>query len=262
MSKEIQKVTENKDVGLTKHWEDKLAQYAVEAKEFVDSVDEPGMKFFSTKGAKLKWNDERINDDTLICVILTHCFENTFYPSEFSSDDKSPPPCFSLGMDGESLKPHENCEEPQNEACKDCPNLEWSSGKGKAKACSNKYRLALLPAGSYIPDDNPELITNPKEYSKNKIGYLRIPPTSLINYTKYVSLLRSKNKPPFAMFTEIKIVEDEKTILKINFKPIKPIQDVSILEALELRVEEATKEILTPYEKLEDTETEDKPTKY
>ena len=133
--------------------------------------------------------------------------------------------------------------------------------------------MALLPAGAYVPNENPELITSAKQYAKNKIGYLRIPPTSYINYSKYVTLLRSKRVPPFAVYTLIKVTPDDKTILQINFEAlkfgnqIKPIQDVEILEALELRVKEAADEILTPYEKPENIEEvaeikDKKPLKY
>lgn len=264
MTKEISNV-EPKEVGLSQAWEEKLASYAVEAKDFVDSAEEPGMRFFSTKDKILRWDDEEIPHNTLVCVILTHCYVNTLYTKSFKSDDKSPPACFSIGVDGETLSPHENSEEPVHATCKGCPNLEWSSGTGLAKACSNKIRLAILPAGSYGKDDNPKkdnpaLIKDPSEYSKNKIGYLIVPPTSIKNYKKYVNSKLGK-VPPFAMFTQIELVAEG---FQITFKPIKPIKDISILEALEPRLKEAQKEILTPYEKIEseDADAEDKPTKY
>ena len=190
--KEVIEVAESKEL-LSSSWKEKLAKYAEESKKFASNSG-GGLPFFSLSNRTLKWQGEKIKYNALIAIILTQRFEHTHYTSKYSPDNPVPPTCFAIGKDIESMVPHENSSEKQSETCSGCPKNEWGSAEGdsRAKACSNAIRIALLPAGMYVPEDNPKLFTKIEEFETEEIGYLRIPVTSTKNLTKFIKMSSSE----------------------------------------------------------------------
>lgn len=255
--KEIIELVESKEM-LSSSWKEKLAKYAEEAKKFAANSGN-GLPFFSLSNRTLKWHGEKIKYNILICIILSQRFEHTYYTSKYDFDKPVAPVCFSIGSELSSMVPHENSSEKQNETCEGCPQNEWASSTildSKAKACSNVIRIALLPAGTYIKDDNPKLMTKVKDFEKEEIGYLRIPVTSTKNFTKLIKMA-PLGLPPFAFYSKIEVVEDEKTQFKLVFSAIKPILNPELLTILEQRLNESEEEIDTPYEKAQQEEEVD-----
>lgn len=262
--KEVIEVVESKEV-LSSSWKEKLAKYAEDAKKFATSSG-GGLPFFSLSGGTLKWHGEDIPHNTLIAIVLAQRFEYSYYTEQYNPGSVSPPVCFAIGDNPETLAPHDNSSDKQNDKCGIagqagcCPQNEWGSStrREKAKACSNGIRIALLPAGKYIPkknttdaEVNPELFTDPYGFETQEIGYLRIPVTSTKNFKKLIKISASGGLPPFAYYTRIQVLKHDVNQFEVLFSPVKPILDGALLDVLELRLKESEEEIDTPYDKVE-----------
>ncbi len=166
---------------------------------------------------------------TMKCVILDHVFSNAFYgDDDFDPDNPIPPTCLALSVGGKDMKPIGASPQAQNNACQGCDQNRWGSAEvGRGKKCKNQYRLAILEPG-VDPEDA-------------EIAVLTVPPTSLVNFTKYVDGLATKLKParaPNGVITEISFEADaDWPILK--FEMAAKIDDPELFMAITSRMEEA-----------------------
>lgn len=138
-----------------------------------------------------------------VVVIDTHPgTAKTFYKGKYveGSDDK--PTCYS----NDGIAPAPDAADRQFKNCALCPRNQWGSritedGK-KAKECSDVKRLAVCP--SDLPND-PMLI--------------RVPPTSLKAWDKYVEMLRKRGYLPEHMITKISF-DHTVSHQAVLFKPV------------------------------------------
>ena len=146
------------------------------------------------------------------------------------------------------MKPHEKAPDSQSDNCGGCPHAEFgSANQGKGKACTNRRRIAMIPAGTFDKDGDFEAVEDLSHFENAEAAYLSLPPTSLKNFGKFVKQMASTLKrPPFAVFTKVKIVPDPKSQFKIVFELIQaaPTELIPTL----IKRHEAEKEIIDfPY---------------
>jgi hypothetical protein len=185
------------------------------------------------------------------------------------------PTCFAFHKDPETkdeMAPHpsvfkEDCFTPQHDGeCKDCPMNEWGSAdKGRGKACSNRRRLAIIPAGSYNRQGKSnnydlEMFDDEAHYKSAEEAYLKVPVTSGKNFDKYVRELSEEFKrPTFAVFTRIWSEPDPKSQFKLNFEMLDLVPN-ELMEAVFKRYKDLNERIDFPYLPPSDDE-EEKPAK-
>lgn len=212
-------------------------KWAREAEKYAGEEKVTGGAFISTRGGVLSFDDEELPGNRMCVVILDAVRENTYYAGKFDPDNVLPPVCYAFGRSDDEMEPHHTMDvdeyfEPQAESCSVCPFAEWgSSDTGRGKACSNRRRLALIPAGIYSKrrgsrDYDLELFDDPEHFEEADIAYLKLPVTSVKNWSQYVnSLNKNVQRPPYGVITEIALVPDKKSQFKLEFELIEEIDD-------------------------------------
>jgi hypothetical protein len=161
--------------------------------------------------------------------------------------------CYAFGRDEDEMQPHEAVEEKESEECSSCPQNEWgSANEGRGKACKNRRRLAVIPAGTFNKAGEFEAFDEDAAFSKASIAYLNLPVTSVNGYGAYIKQLSGAlRRPPHAVFTRIALVPDEKSQFKVVFELIEAAPD-AIIPILIQRNKETKELIEFPYAKVDD----------
>src|SRR5690606_3597374 len=128
----------------------------------------------------------------------------------------NPPICYAFHRPGEEeeVGPHPSMQanldyfQPQSDFCKNCPNNEWGSAEtGRGKACGERRRLAILPAGWYeskrgSKDFELNIIDDAETLDTTDIVFLKLPVMSVKEYGRYVQKLASEfRRPPYGAIT-------------------------------------------------------------
>lgn len=226
-------------------------------------------QFITTRGGILKFGEEELPGNEMLVIVLDAIHENTYYPDNFDPDVMLPPKCFAISREEKDMQPHENVLDPddegadesyfemQSEWCDECPLAEWGSADtGRGKACTNRRRLAVIPAGQFVEvgsgrkkELEMEVFEDPDHFKNADVAFLKLPVTSTKNWSKYVNQLHKHHqRPPFGVLTHIQVIPDEKTQFKILFEMVEVIEDEAILEVLMARNIEAMDSIVQPYE--------------
>jgi hypothetical protein len=209
------------------NWEEEMAAQAKVAAAQEAHVG--GGNFFSTRAGVLSVDSQSIPNNEMAVLIVDGILENVYYEGKFDPDDITPPSCFAFGRDDADMAPHETVVKngtAQHDTCKGCDKNEFgSSDTGKGKACSNRRRLALLPAGSFdkrTGEFTPLL--DPAHYAKTEMRYLKVPPTSIGAYAAYVKQLAGGIKrPPHGVFTRISLAPHPKKQFEVKFEALAPV---------------------------------------
>lgn len=231
------------------NWDEELAVDAVAA--VATEASTGGSPSFVIRGGTLMFNDVPIPNNEMAVVVLDSLIENTFYETDYDPDNITPPTCFAFGRDENTMAPHETVvahEQAQNDLCKGCANNVFGSGdKGRGKACGNRRRLMLIPAGDFDRNGNFEPEENPSEITSAISGQLKLPPTSLKLWGNYVKQIAgTTNRPPHGVITHIKVIPDTKSQFKVTFKLIGKAPN-ELMPAIMERRKEAMTQIETPY---------------
>lgn len=241
-------------------------EYARRAAEYAESEQLTGGQFITTRGGVLRFGDEVMPGNQIAVVVVDSVFENTYYEDRFNADAPVPPVCyaFARGDAKDEMFPHPAMQEhrhfvPQHVehgevmGCAGCPMNEWGSAdQGRGKACQNRRRLALLPAGFYSKkrgdrDFTLELFEGEKHYRTAELAFLKLPVTSVKDYSKYVTQISaSLQKPPFGVVTRIWCEPDAGSQYKVRFEMIEELPEY-LAGAIFQRNEEARGTIITPY---------------
>lgn len=192
-------------------------------------------------------------------IVVDSIFENNFFNPNYPFDPDNPlsPMCYAMSRLKSDLTPHESMQAdmtwfvPQSPwnmegnhpgPCSSCKKNEWgSSERGRGKACQNRERLFIIPAGYYQPPKPraaPELhlFEDPAHFRTADVIGLRLPVTSGESWAKYVTqLATSHRRPAYAVFTEITLIPDPKTQFKAAFELIEMVPD-SLFEIVTARV--------------------------
>lgn len=214
-----------------------LAERAAKA---AAAVPVTGGSFLSTRGGTLAFGEEVMPGNQVCVVILGAIMENTFYAEKFNPDDTKAPICYAFGqgLDAIEMAPHESMQAdpdyfiPQAEECKVCPHSQWGSADtGRGKACQNRVRLALIPAGVYSPkkgsrDFDLEVYTDEKHFQTAEIIHIKLPVMSVENYYKFQAQVSSAlRSPPEGVLARLFIEPDPKSQYKVHFEVIEQLSD-------------------------------------
>lgn len=236
--------------------DEELRQLAGQSATLTDSGG--GGKFISTRSGILQYDDSALPGNQMCAIVIAWCLENVYYDGPFDPDNRAPPTCFAfcknpdekdeMGPNPEHLT--DDVFEQQSDLCRDCPQNEWGSARqGRGKACGNRRRLALLPAGTYSGkgSDQLELIEDDEHFRTCEEAYLKVPVMSGKGFDAYVRDVSEQfNKPLFAVYTRIYILPDAKSQFKVHFELIEPV-DKDLLPALLERYKKLHETIDFPY---------------
>lgn len=238
------------------NYNDQLAQMAA---KLVQQEQITAGTFLSAKGGTLSIGDEQLPGNQACVIALDAVAENTYYGSDYDADNPAAPICYAFGRDGEEMSPHPSMQvdldyfKPQSSVCKDCQwNVYGSAEKGKGKACQNRRRLALIPAGFYTPkrgsrDFDLEVITDLQHYAQADLAFVKLPVTSVKNWSKYAQqIAATMNKHPLAVVTRLFLEPDPKFQYTVHFEMLDTVPD-ELIPILLKRYEEAQKLIVGGY---------------
>jgi hypothetical protein len=232
------------------NWDEELAKQAEAAA--AQEANTGGGQFFSLRGGQLKLNDAPLPNNEIAAVIIDSVLENVYYAGDFDPDNPASPSCYAFGRDEDSMEPNEAVEEKQADGCADCPMNQWGSAEtGRGKACRNRRRIAVIPAGTIDRNGEFEAYDDPDHFAKAQVAYLALPPTSINGYGAWVKQVAGALKrPPHAVFARIAVVPDQKTQLKVTFETLGPVPN-ELLPAVIKRHDEVAANIEFPYQKVE-----------
>lgn len=262
-------------------WRSELGASAKAAVETEESAASGGGKFFSLRAGQLSFDDAPLPGNQMACVILDSIIENVYYEGAFDPDQKTPPTCFGFGRDAKTISVHEKVFEhpdtftpqcgpdggqPDNPEylCDECPMNEWGSAEtGRGKACSNRRRLAIIPAGTYKPlgkggGFDLELFDEAQPFNDAELAYMKIPVMSVKGFATYLKQVAEQfDRPLWGVFTRIYVEPDPKSQFRVKFELLEVIEDEDILPVLHQRHKQAASEIDFPY--LPRTDDDDAP---
>ncbi len=219
----------------TTQWADEMAKYATEV---ADKEQMPSGNFISIKGGVMTIGGSPVKDNKVKVIIVDHVYENAKYDAEYDPDAPAPPSCYAFGRTEDELKPHEKASQPAHDQCTGCANNVFGSAeKGKGKACKNTRRLALVSADELSADS----------VRDGTVLFLKLPVTSTKGWAYYVKgLAATLKRPPFGVITEIAVVPDPATQIKITFQACGNVPD-EVMGAVMERREKVAGEIMFPY---------------
>lgn len=238
------------------------AQLAELAKQYAETEqDSSGGAFLSTRGGILRFDEEPLPGNQMAVVILDALRERTYYTTKFdaTSETNLPPVCYALGRTEEDLAPHPTMQrgldyfQPQSSECATCPHNEWgSSDTGRGKACSERRRLAVLPAGYYVPkkgsrDFDLHYYDSIEHYEDADIAFLKLNVMSVKDWARYVTQLASQlRRPPMGVITRVYLEPDPKSQFRVKFETVEELPS-ELYTTIMARHEEAKRMIETGY---------------
>lgn len=241
------------------NFDEELARLAGAGAALTNSSE--GGRFFSTRAGQLSYDDTPLPGNQMAVVVIGWCLENIFYRDKFDADNRTPPTCFAFGKDPEAkdeMAPHEIVDkedvfERQSDTCEECPMNEWGSAeKGRGKACGNRRRLAMIPAGTYVSQGKGkgfelELFDDEDHFAGADVAYLKVPVMSGKGFDSYVKQCAEQlRRPLFAVFTRVWLEPDPKSQFKVMFELLEPVPN-ELIPALLKRNKDIMSKIDFPY---------------
>jgi hypothetical protein len=240
--------------------------WATAAKTFVER-EKSGAQTLSLSGGVFKIGEDELPGNKLCVVVLDSVFENSFYDQKWvAGQAATPPKCYAMAHKEDDLAPHPAMEgseyfEPQATACAGCPKNQFgTSDTGTGKACKNRRRLALIPAGFYEKikgtknDFAADIITDEDHYKSADALILKLPVTSGKEYAKFVRKARLEyGRPPYGLVTEIRVEHGGANQFTLKFEVLDVLPN-DFYSTIQARHEEAAREIIRPYQEPEASE--------
>lgn len=239
--------TKNLPVDISKKWQAQAQQAAAETPQTAST-------FLSTRGGTLSFGEEEMVGNQACVIIMDDVQENTLYEGKFNPDDMQPPICYAFKRPGDmetEMAPHESMQvdltyfEPQNDVCKGCPHNEYGSADtGRGKACQNRARLTLIPAGFYTPkrgsrDFDLEIFDDPAHYRTAEMAFIKLPVMSVKEYYKFkAQTAAALSRPPHGVIARLFLEPDAKAQYKVCFEVIEEVPD-ELAEIIMARHDEA-----------------------
>lgn len=253
------------------NWKEELAASAKASVATEESAATGGGRFFSLRAGQLSFDDAALPGNQMACIVLDSMIENVYYEGAFDAEQKTPPTCFGFGRDAKTISVHEEVfknpetftpqcgpeggqDDNPEYLCDRCPMNEWGTADvGKGKACSNRRRLAIIPAGTYKPLGKGggfelDLFDEPAPFRDAEVAYMKIPVMSVKGFAQYLkSVFDQFELPLWAVVTRVYVEPDAKSQFRVKFELLEVIEDEAILEALAGRHKQAADEIAFPY---------------
>ena len=171
-------------------WEEKMKELATQQA----SQETTGSNYISLKGGMMTYMDQPMPNNEMEVVVLGATGEHSYYDEAYDPDRTIPPKCFAVfDLDDEPTS-HDDVPADQkqddNEGCKTCWAHQFKSAEnGRGRACSVRRRLAVMMAAD---------LSDP---TSADVAMLKLPPTSVGNWSKYVNKLSAQYQRPFFMVT-------------------------------------------------------------
>lgn len=242
-------MAKTKGTGMMK-WDKELAELATLAAG-MEAGTQTGEKF-SIKNGILSFNGQAIPGNSMPVIILDAILLNANYPDRFDpTNPGAAPDCFAMARSEADMRPHEvavKAGTARATDCASCPLNQWGSAdQGKGKACGNKRRLALIPAGEFNAKGVFEMVDDVDTINTAPIGYLEVPAASLKGYAGFVKqLVATMSRPPLGVATKVTVVPLPTVGHGITFEALETIPD-SLMAAVLKRAKEASTLIDFPY---------------
>lgn len=225
------------------------------AREYA-ATEKIGGSWITLQGGIMHYGDEDLPGNGLVCIVLDAVRENAFYSQRFDPNLVVPPNCYAFGYDDAEMAPdmmpdHEWFE-PQAETCHVCPqNRFGSADTGRGKACGNRRRLALMPAGMMVKSGKSwdiEVWDTYEDFAEQDTVLMKLPPTSIKAWSRYVNFIaREFQLPPFGVITHISIEKDPDVVFRVAFDMIEKVPE-DLYDLVLKRNEEAEQLLTMPYD--------------
>lgn len=224
-------------------WEAELERRAQLAKGMANATSTGEGNKISIKSGIMTYQGNPVPDSKFKGIVVASIAENHWFEEDYDSDNPVPPDCYAYAAtEGEVavMKPHPQATKPQSDSCATCPlNKYGSANRGKGKACKNTHKLAVVAEDAL--DKGADILSA-------TVGTLTVPPTSGKAWTGYVkSIAENFGRPPLGVVTEISCAPDPNTMVKVNFKLVRKIEDGKALTQLLKKGDVAQEELLRPY---------------
>lgn len=240
-------------------------RWAAAAKEFADAEDVATSSYLSTRGGSFSIGEDDLGRE-LVVVVLDAIRENVYYDKPYRADEPQTPKCFAFGRllrdmapEIEAMREYPGHFEPQAANCQSCPKNQWGSARqGRGKACGNRRRLLLIPAGFFHPParrgapSEPEIFTDPRHYANAGAVTLKLPVTSVGDWSKYVKWVRNEvHRTPYGVITRLSIEPDRDTQYRLCWEMLDLIPD-EMQDIMFRRHDAALEQLAIPYRPFED----------
>ena len=202
-------------------------------------AEKPSGNYVSFKNGQLAINGARMKDDKVEMVVLHSIFENQLYEGRYNPNQTASPICFAFGENDDDMAPHPASPQPQSKSCGECPKNAWKSDPdgGKGKACKNVRRIAMIAATDLTMVD------------KAEVAMAKLPVTSVKNWSTYANQVAQALKlPPIAVISEMSVVPDANTQLKVHFRFVSKIEKPEHVIALLKKRQQIHDLVYAPYE--------------
>ena len=185
-----------------------------------------GISIRVSQSKEFQLPDGQRTRDPIHLVIVDFVSRNNYYTSAYSKDEVSPPACFAIGSNPQTLIPSENSPEKQCGSCAACPMNQFGSA-GAGKACKNERVLAVLPA--YATEESP-------------LWLLKVSPTAIKGFDAFIRTVgTSLQLPPVGVICTVGF-DPNKDFPSLVFGDPQPNKNVGMHIG---RVEEARKLLAT-----------------
>jgi hypothetical protein len=253
------------------NWKEELAASAKQQVASEETAASGGGRFFSLRAGQLSFDDAPLPGNQMACIVLDSLMENVYYEGAFDPEQKTPPTCFGFGRDAKTIAVHEEVfknpdtfspqcgpeggqDDNPEYLCDECPMNEWgTAAQGRGKACSNRRRLAIIPAGTYKPlgkggGFDLDLFDESQPFRDADIAYMKVPVMSVKGFSQYLKqIFEQFERPLWGVVTRIYVEPDPKSQFRVKFELLEVIEDEDILQALSDRHKTAESEIGFPY---------------
>lgn len=210
--------------------------YAKYAEAYAQTERRAGSSVSIRNGA-MSVGDQAIPGNQFAAIILDVARLNTFYSGPFNPQSIEPPVCYAIGRNDAEMAPHPdmardlNYFRPQAERCGACPHNEFGSGRtGTGKACSNRRRMLLLLAGTYVPGPHGMTLqpfTDVNHYATSPLLTMTIAPTSAAGWGEFVrGAATNYRRPPFGVIARVHLYTHPKHGKEaVGFEALAPTPD-------------------------------------
>lgn len=239
-------------------------QWAKQAQYYAQQETQSGGTFLSTRAGVLSFGEEEMPGNQACVIVLDAVKENTLYEDRFNPEQAAAPICYAFGRGEDEMAPHPTMQadpeyfQPQNATCAGCKWNEWgSSDKGRGKACQNRRRLALIPAGYYAKrrgsnDLDLNIFTDPAHFQAADIAFLKLPVTSVDLWSKYTKAVSGQlNRPVHGVISRLFLEPHPKYQYQVHWEVIDKVPN-EIAAAVMARHDEAIKAVIQGYQRPEE----------
>jgi len=196
-------------------WEEKLAAMAAETA----TQERVGSNVISLKSGIMSFMGVPVKDNNLDVIVLGSSVEHSYYDVKYDPDNIVSPVCFAVGSPQDDMAPHPSVPEEnrQSDRCATCPKHAFKSAdNGRGRACSVRRRLVIMPADQLKNED----------MLNAEVGMLKVPPTSVDNWKKYVNRINAlHHRPPFGLVTNVSCRPHLKFQFQLHFEDRTLISD-------------------------------------